>query len=95
MIDLRGGVFNRRQDVFALQKGVVGKDLLKRRTRTEQLKNVNDSDAFATNAGTSAALVGVESNSPEKFRIHRLSVTSVQPQKKAKGRNPRCPGPWH
>lgn len=88
MIDLQGRIFDRCQDVFALQKGVVGKDFLKRGARAEQLQNVNDPHAFAPNAGATSTLIGFDRDSPEEFGFHKVH-SNIKRREKRKG-----PGPW-
>ena len=56
MVSLMSSVVQSSQNVFALQKCVVLKNLFERSARAKQLENVGNSQTLAANARTPSAL---------------------------------------
>ncbi len=62
MVETTARVLQGRCDVFALQIRVIIEDLCVRLFGGEKVQDVDDADAHAPNARTSAALFGIERN---------------------------------
>ena len=60
MIHFLRGIFEARPDVIGFQVGEVGENFAFRHIGRQQIQHVFDADAQPPDAGTSAALVGVE-----------------------------------
>jgi hypothetical protein len=65
-----GRVLDRCHDVFTLQGGKVGQNLIERYARADEIKNVADPDAHSANARASAALSLFDGYSLEAVCIH-------------------------
>ena len=59
-----------RRNVFALQVGIIFQNLVMGRARCQLLQHIDDANAHPANTRTPAALVRVESDAREQFRIH-------------------------
>ena len=74
MIGLVRGVIHRRQNVFALEGGIIGEDFLERCAAGDQFQNIGDSNPLSANAGTSAALAWLDSNPAQPFWAHIFTL---------------------
>jgi hypothetical protein len=65
-----GRVFNGGQDVIGFKVGVVRQYFRMRSSGAQKLENIGDPHPHSTNAGTTAAFTGFESDTFQQFDIH-------------------------
>ncbi len=65
MIGLARCVFDSREDVFALNIGVIFQDLFEARSRAEEVKDVGHPNSHATDTGTPSALSVIDCDAAE------------------------------
>ena len=58
-----GGVIQRCEDVFPLQKRIVRQDFIEGSARAKQFEHIGNSDALAANARAASALTRFDSDS--------------------------------
>jgi hypothetical protein len=62
MIEILSGILEACADIFPLQIGVVGENLLFCRSCREHFQDIFDTDSHAANAWSAAALSGLDRN---------------------------------
>jgi hypothetical protein len=70
MISLVGCVLDGRQDVFALQEGIIGEDLLDGSSCSQQFEEIGDTNSEPANAGAPPTLALFNRNSTESVQVH-------------------------
>jgi hypothetical protein len=65
-----GGVVNRGEDVFPLEKRIILKDFLEGGSRAQQFQHILHTNAQSANAGTSPALAFFYGDSAKTFQAH-------------------------
>jgi hypothetical protein len=73
MVRLVGGVVECGEDVFTLEKWVVGENFFKGSASAEEFEDIRNANTVSANARTPAALAGFDRDSIESFQIHRNS----------------------
>jgi hypothetical protein len=63
-------VLDSRVDIFLFKKGIIGKNLVKRCTIGNKLKDVRDSNPLTANTWPAAAFAIVHSDSVESAGVH-------------------------
>jgi hypothetical protein len=63
VIEILGGVFETRADVFPLQIRIVSENLIFRRSCSEHFQNVFDSDSHMADTRPAAAFFGIDCDS--------------------------------
>jgi len=92
MIRLTGGVGDGDENVVALEKGVITKNFVVRGTGGEQIEQVADAHALATDAWLAAALVGVDCDPGEQVRLDSRQPDSRYAIGKHRGADLRSTG---
>ena len=64
------GILDGRQNVLALQEGVVCEDVVDGSPRAQKLEDIGDADTEAANTGTAAALALLDRDASKMFRGH-------------------------
>jgi hypothetical protein len=74
MVGLMCRVFNRRQNVFAFEVGVVLQYFLVGSSRAKQLQDIRDAHPHAANTRTPAAFSRLDGDTPQQLSIHAWTL---------------------